>query len=201
MEKIFVEIEQAKNEAAEQLKAKQVEVAAHQSLIAVLSAEMALIELDIEKLSAAAEMLKNSSATARAHARPRGLRNYQPNKSNMTIKDMVLEILPKHPDGLTALEILAHIEQDFGQSIMRTSLSPQLSRLKSSGKIKRDNFTWTIYKPPTEVEGSKDLGEGRSGARLPIHSASGSTPDSSIQNPSIKMMPGMSGEPAKLPGM
>jgi len=186
MEKIFVEIEQAKNEAAEQLKAKQVEVAAHQSLIAVLSAEMALIELDIEKLSAAAEMLKNSSATARAHARPRGLRNYQPNKSNMTIKDMVLEILPKHPDGLTALEILAHIEQDFGQSIMRTSLSPQLSRLKSSGKIKRDN---------------KDLGEGRSGARLPIHSASGSTPDSSIQNPSIKMMPGMSGEPAKLPGM
>jgi len=201
MEKVFVEIEQAKNEAAEQLKAKQVEMAAHQSLIAVLSAEMALIELDIENLNAAAGMLKNSSATARAHARPRGLRTYQPNKSNMTIKQMVLEILPKHPNGLTALEILDHIERDFGQSIMRTSLSPQLSRLKSGGKIKRDNFTWTIYKPSTEVEGLKDLGEGRSGARLPIHSASGSTPDSSIQNPSIKMMPGMSGEPQKLPGI
>jgi hypothetical protein len=52
-------------------------------------------------------------------------------KSSLTIKQAVLEVLKDRPEGMTALEILAEINRRFFVgSIMRTSLSPQLSRLK-----------------------------------------------------------------------
>jgi hypothetical protein len=47
------------------------------------------------------------------------------------IMDAVLESLSHHPEGMTALEILADINaRHFEGEIVRTSLSPQLSRLK-----------------------------------------------------------------------
>lgn len=52
-----------------------------------------------------------------------------------TIMQAVLEVLQDRPDGLTALEILDEINSRyFGGSIVRTSLSPQLSRLKDRDK-------------------------------------------------------------------
>jgi hypothetical protein len=48
-----------------------------------------------------------------------------------TIMQAVLEVLKHRPEGMTALEILAEInDRYFDGSIVRTSLSPQLSRLK-----------------------------------------------------------------------
>lgn len=48
-----------------------------------------------------------------------------------TIMQAVIEVLRSKPEGMTALEILAEINRRyFGGRIVRTSLSPQLSRLK-----------------------------------------------------------------------
>ncbi len=48
-----------------------------------------------------------------------------------TIMASVLEVLRQRPDGMTALEILNEINaRYFDSRILRTSLSPQLSRLK-----------------------------------------------------------------------
>jgi hypothetical protein len=52
-----------------------------------------------------------------------------------TIKQAVLQVLKHEPAGLTALEILAAINsQFFEHKILRTSLSPQLSRLKDNDR-------------------------------------------------------------------
>jgi hypothetical protein len=63
-----------------------------------------------------------------------------------TIIQAVLEVLKRRPDGMTALEILAEINaRYFEGKIARTSLSPQLSRLKDrDGKIDLRGERWFI---------------------------------------------------------
>lgn len=56
-------------------------------------------------------------------------------KKPITIMDAVLEIMKHKPDGMTAQEILAELNQKyFDGNIARHSLSPQLSRLKDRDK-------------------------------------------------------------------
>jgi len=64
-----------------------------------------------------------------------------------TIKEAVLDILKPGPKGMTALEILAEINRRYGADYPRTSLSPQLSRLKVQGLIKRKGTVWRRVKP------------------------------------------------------
>jgi chromosome segregation ATPase len=53
----------------------------------------------------------------------------------ITIMEAVLEILRRQPNGMTAQEILAELnEKYFDGQIARHSLSPQLSRLKDRDK-------------------------------------------------------------------
>jgi hypothetical protein len=63
-----------------------------------------------------------------------------------TIKEAVLDVLKRKPEGMTALEILAEINKRyFDGSIVRTSLSPQLSRLKDNdGKITLRGNRWFL---------------------------------------------------------
>lgn len=63
-----------------------------------------------------------------------------------TIMDAVVEVLADHKDGMTALEILAEINAKyFGGKIIRSSLSPQLSRLKDRHKkIGLDGNKWFL---------------------------------------------------------
>jgi uncharacterized protein YqgV (UPF0045/DUF77 family) len=67
-------------------------------------------------------------------------------KSQLTIMQAVLEVLKDHPDGMTALEILHEINtRYFAGRIERTSLSPQLSRLKDrDGKIVLKGNRWLL---------------------------------------------------------
>ncbi|MDF0521580.1 hypothetical protein P0R31_30500 [Bradyrhizobium yuanmingense] len=56
-------------------------------------------------------------------------------KKTPTIMQAVIEVLKSKPDGMTAQEILAEINKNyFDGTIVRTSLSPQLSRLKDRDK-------------------------------------------------------------------
>lgn len=65
-----------------------------------------------------------------------------------TIMSDVISILEDNPDGLTAQQILFVInvrrESDF---LERTSLSPQLSRLKQAGYIELDGSIWRLARP------------------------------------------------------
>ncbi len=67
-------------------------------------------------------------------------------KSQLTIKQAVLEVLKDHREGMTALEILATINtRYFGGRIVRSSLSPQLSRLKDNdAKIDLRGNKWFL---------------------------------------------------------
>jgi hypothetical protein len=60
-----------------------------------------------------------------------------------SIKEMVLGVLQ---DGTVklALDILRDIKEQFGADLERTSLSPQLSRLKADGFVRREEGYWVI---------------------------------------------------------
>lgn len=61
------------------------------------------------------------------------------------IQQMVLHILDEiYPGGLTSLEILDQIQRRWKPDLMRTSLSPQLSRLRKGRSIKNDKHKWYL---------------------------------------------------------
>tara|TARA_R110001606_G_scaffold275969_1_gene424168 strand:- start:1187 stop:1801 length:615 start_codon:yes stop_codon:yes gene_type:complete len=102
----------------------------------------------------------------------------------LTIKDMILEVLGPIPEGAEALTILQFIKDRFGKDLERTSLSPQLSRLKRDGILDLDGKAWRIAsvndEGPAEAEPSKNVGA-VAGAR-PLDSyplAEGSIPSAS----------------------
>jgi hypothetical protein len=61
-----------------------------------------------------------------------------------TIMSDVLNILRKHPRGMIALDILAELNKEREYPLERTSLSPQLSRLKYAGYIDLRGSNWTL---------------------------------------------------------
>lgn len=61
-----------------------------------------------------------------------------------TIQTMIVDVLRDFPGGLEALEIVRHIRERYGRDVPRTSLSPQLSRLKTDGVIDLENKTWRL---------------------------------------------------------
>lgn len=68
-----------------------------------------------------------------------------------SIKQMIIDILSDmHPHGLTALELVDQIGAQYGTEVKRTSLSPQLTRLKNEAEIVNDRGVW---KRPIESEG------------------------------------------------
>ena len=62
-----------------------------------------------------------------------------------TIKQEVLEILAKYPDGIMALEILDEMKAHYRPDLLRETLSPQLSRLKNDdNKVIVENKIWRL---------------------------------------------------------
>jgi hypothetical protein len=64
--------------------------------------------------------------------------------ARLTIKELVLKALEEQfPSGATAHQLLELFSNAWGRGeIVRTSLSPQLSRLKADHKIDRDGSLW-----------------------------------------------------------
>lgn len=74
--------------------------------------------------------------------------------SRMTIKEMVLYVLEKREKCGTSEEIIAWIRDDFGQEVVRSSLSPQLSRLKDHDEkltLDEDSGQWCLRNPQGAV--------------------------------------------------
>ncbi|MCW9044690.1 MAG: hypothetical protein OQK05_15230 [Pseudopelagicola sp.] len=53
----------------------------------------------------------------------------------MTIKEMIRSVLSLHPEGGTSDQIIHWISEHHDVEVARTSLSPQLSRLKSDHEV------------------------------------------------------------------
>lgn len=70
-------------------------------------------------------------------------------KTTKTMKDASIETLKKHPNGLPAVEILLEVNKILGSNYVRSSLSPQLSRLKKDGIIYDTNGIWTLTEGAT----------------------------------------------------
>jgi hypothetical protein len=66
-----------------------------------------------------------------------------------TIKDMVRHVFakPEAAQGLAAGEVLEAIDREFCKKIERTSLSPQLSRLRESGDVVLQDGRWFPSQP------------------------------------------------------
>lgn len=61
-----------------------------------------------------------------------------------TLKEMAVEALMDHPDGLTTRSIMEKIKERHEISIQRESLSPQLSRLSADEVILREGSVWRL---------------------------------------------------------
>jgi hypothetical protein len=68
-----------------------------------------------------------------------------------TIKDRVVQILAGEPNGLTSGQILERLKQSGLTELARSSLSPQLSRLKAAELLIRDQGIWKLPRN-TEAE-------------------------------------------------
>jgi hypothetical protein len=60
----------------------------------------------------------------------------------LTIKEMARAVLAGQPNGLNSSGILDGIKKQFARDIERTSLSPQLSRLKEDGELTLSGEIW-----------------------------------------------------------
>ncbi len=61
-----------------------------------------------------------------------------------TIKEAAIEALADKPFGMTANDILKVVNEKLGTDYPRSSLSPQLSRLKSEGLVYREEDRWVL---------------------------------------------------------
>ncbi len=84
----------------------------------------------------------------------------------LTHRQMIAEVLDKHPDGGPADKVIKWVYEEFGVEIPQASMSSQLSRAKSDGVVTLDmsNKVWRSVKhsvkenePP---EGGSEAGEG-----------------------------------------
>lgn len=104
--------------------------------------ELGAIEaaLDAFKNIAFREVSQSSSATQSDLFEPARARN----AGKMTIKDMILIVLNESESGLSAVVILDEINKRWKKDLVRTSLSPQLSRLKQEGRLIYTNQKWLL---------------------------------------------------------
>lgn len=106
--------------------------------ISALKAELRDLEVAERALAPGAE---NGGADTDSSGRP-------------TIQGMIAQILVEFPNGLDASQIGDEIKRRFGKELARSSISPQLSRLKTDGKIRLDGKIWTHSAVHTKSPGA-----------------------------------------------
>jgi len=111
-----------------------------QTLLDFIAAREAEIKSLMAELRAESKQLKAAKAAA-TDALPE--KPNSPNSSGKrTIKDMILGALDDFANGARAEQIVMKIEEKFGEKIARSSMSPQLTRLKNDGLVVREDNLW-----------------------------------------------------------
>jgi hypothetical protein len=80
------------------------------------------------------------------------------------MKQLVLKALEEHfPNGATAIQLIDFFHNAWGRTdVIRSSLSPQLSRLKVEKDIILSGKTWTLAAPKNAEAPAEDHPEGAS---------------------------------------
>jgi len=112
--------------------------------VSTLRERLDVLYEDLNRLDKAEAAINGQSFTTFKSIKPGIVKRETVVKSYLTIKEMVLVILKDHPNGLIALDILSEINTHFNQTFVRTSLSPQLSRLKRSGDLDKIGKYWLL---------------------------------------------------------
>ena len=82
-----------------------------------------------------------------------------PRRPGVSMKEGVVHVLKENGRAMTALEILPLLNEYLGSAFERTSLSPQLSRLKADGLVRRDGAKWELIPEPETNEATDDVPE------------------------------------------
>jgi len=113
--------------------------------------ELAELEKELSEIETAGFALNLSfedkdSAGSSSMDRIRAFVAHNNSKKNpdMTMKEAALEILKECTGGMTTNDILEVLNEKLRTSYPRSSLSPQLSRLKGDGKIYRESGRWML---------------------------------------------------------
>ena len=93
-----------------------------------IRAEIAALRVEGRELKLALEAIDADSDQPATHGGPRP-------SGRVTIKDRIVEVLREHPAGGSVEEVIAWIIEAQGVTIPRSSLSPQISRLKTEGVV------------------------------------------------------------------
>lgn len=86
--------------------------------------------------------------------------------SRMTIKDAVVELLSERGHGMAASDLLPLVNQRLGVEYPRSSLSPQLSRLKKHRILKQEGNLWCLNQSTSDENPVDPLPPGVSGQRV-----------------------------------
>lgn len=103
---------------------------------AEIKEQIAALRMELREIRTAESAISGDESTA-----PK-TRNKSSN--HPTIKDLIIEVLKTREQGADAKEIIHMIKEQHGKEVSRPSISPQLSRLKSEGKLHLDNKIWTL---------------------------------------------------------
>ena len=109
-------------------------------LLATLDARYKELKAELEEIKALKVAIKGASGETVNKPRKRS-RNPA---DGPTFQEMIRSVLLEKGCGADALEIIELIKIKYGKEIMRTSLSPQLSRMKGNGHIILDDKTWLL---------------------------------------------------------
>tara|TARA_Y100000588_G_scaffold324806_1_gene358178 strand:+ start:179 stop:742 length:564 start_codon:yes stop_codon:yes gene_type:complete len=110
-------------------------------------AEIKQIDLGIKAMEAE-NIMPITGVDASLRSVAHHARQAHPDIQKMTLKQLVVKALKEHfQNGATANQLLDLFERKWGRQIMRTSLSPQLSRLKNDNIIELEGKTWHLSKP------------------------------------------------------
>lgn len=101
-----------------------------------IQAEIKALRAELREIEAASAALP--SADAETTPLPRVSR------AGPTLKELAVEILQRHSEGLEANDIRDEMRLRHGLSVKRSSLSPQLSRLAKDRVIRREGHKWLL---------------------------------------------------------
>jgi hypothetical protein len=105
---------------------------------AEIEAEIKALKLELEQVRAAEEAIAAISGE-KPKAKPSGVRNG-------SIKDWILKALETERAGLDTEGVISVVSFLGGPEVLRSSMTPQLSRLKSAGLIALDGRKWLLPK-------------------------------------------------------
>ena len=120
---------------------------------AEIASQMAALKREERELRIALEALDGGKRRANGKSRP----------GRLTIKEMIVDVLHQHGEA-TAETIIARVKGKFGVDVPKSSMSPQLSRLKVERVVDLDllNRTWRLAnegQPPSQNEAATDASE------------------------------------------